>query len=84
MVRLRSLLDRGTAYRQPVHRTFQGITDSSGCVIVGLALFILGKIFKTKKRGYVMYKDSEACKEKNEAYYAVRRCLKKRLRLRRL
>ena len=51
---------------------------AGGCVIVGLALFILGKIFKTKKRGYVMYKDSEACKEKNEAYYARQKMLEEK------
>ena len=51
---------------------------AGGCVIVGLALFILGKIFKTKKRGYVMYKDSKACKEKNEAYYARQKMLEEK------
>lgn len=48
------------------------------CVVVGLALFILCKIFKTKKRGYVMYKDSDACKEKNEAYYARQKMLEEK------
>ena len=51
---------------------------AAACVVVGLALFILFKLTKTKNKGYVMYKDSIACKEKNEAYYARQKMLEEK------
>lgn len=51
---------------------------AAACVVVGLALFILFKLTKTKKKGYIMYKDSIACKEKNEAYYARQKMLEEK------
>ena len=48
------------------------------CVVVGLALFILFKLTKTKVKGYIMYKDTVACKEKNEAYYARQKMLEEK------
>lgn len=51
---------------------------AAACVVVGLALFILFKLTKTKNKGYIMYKDSIACKEKNEAYYARQKMLEEK------
>ena len=41
---------------------------AAASVIIGVALFITFKILKSKKRGYVIYKDTELCKERIEAY----------------